>query len=148
MKQIGVIFVGILAVFLFLGGFASPITDGIKTWRTTNSTQSFARTTGAGVTTSNVTLSYDLYQAATAEVIGISSNETSDAPVATTYVEATKVLLVSGLAESKTRTLAVNYYAESESQVMRVLGPFLMLLIFGAILYGIGAMMFSKKGRR
>jgi len=72
----GKVVVAILAVFLLLGGFAGAINDGIKGWRTVDATQAFVVTTGAGVTTANVTLTYELYQANVAEVQSVSSNET------------------------------------------------------------------------
>jgi methylmalonyl-CoA mutase cobalamin-binding subunit len=84
-----------------------------------------------------VTLAYNLYQEALAEVQSISSNDTDDTPVAAAYTDATKVLLVSGLDGDTTRTLTVDYYAETDSTVMRVLGPFLAFLIFGFLLLGI-----------
>ena len=127
----GKVLIGILAIFLLLGAFASPMIDGIKGWRTNDTTQNFAVTTGGGVTTANVTLTYDLYQAAVPEVISIISTEEADAPAATSYTEATKILLISGLEADKTRTLTVNYYAETDNDVMRVLGPFLGVLIIG-----------------
>jgi len=144
----GRVLVAVLSIFLLLGAFASPITDGIKTWRTNDTTENFNVTTGAGETGANVTLSYDLYQAATAEVIGITSDNDTDVPVANSYVEATKALEITGLVASDTRVLGVNYYSETDDRVMRILGPFLGILIFGglisAILYG----MWKKGGRR
>ena len=140
MSRISAVLFGIIALFLLIGPFRSPISDGIKGWRTSSTTENYNVTTAAAVTAANVTLSYDLYQAATAEVIGITSNVT-ETPVANTYTEATKVLLVSGLDADATHTLAVTYYAETDDEVMRVLGPFLSFLIFGlpafAIIYGI-----------
>ena len=132
--MMGRVFIGILAIFLLLGAFATPINDGIKTWRTNDTSEDFEVTTGVGVTSANVTLSYNLYQEALAEVQSISSNDTDDTPVATTYTDATKVLLVSGLDDSTVRALTVDYYAETDSTVMRVLGPFLPFLIFGFLL--------------
>ena len=132
--MMGRVFIGILAIFLLLGAFATPINDGIKTWRTNDTSQDFEVTTGVGVTSANVTLSYNLYQEALAEVQSISSNDTDDTPVATTYTDATKVLLVSGLDDSTVRALTIDYYAETDSTVMRVLGPFLPFLIFGFLL--------------
>jgi len=138
-----VIFV-VLAVFLLLGAFASPILDGIKTWRTEDTTQSFAVTTGAGVTTANVTLSSDLFQDNVAEVISVSSN-ISETPAATSYVTATNYLLISALAASQTRTLTVNYYADTDNTVMAAMGPFLGVLIIGGLIFGI---FMGAKGRR
>ncbi len=127
----------VLAIFLLLGAFATSITDGIKTWRTEDTTESFSVSTGAGVTTANVTLNNDLFQDDVAEVISITSNITGESPIATTYTAATKVLLLSALNSSATHTVAVNYYADSESDVMLAVGPFLGLLIFGALIVGI-----------
>ncbi len=146
--MIGKVFMGIIAVFLLLGAFASPINDGIKSWRTSDTTETFLITTAAGVTSANVTLGHDLYQYATSEVEDFSSNETGDTPVADSYVSATKILLVTGLDSSKTRSLEVNYYAETDSTVMRVIGPFLSILIFGGLLFGIIWSIFGgKRGR-
>jgi hypothetical protein len=125
----GKIVVGILALFLLIGAFREPIIDGIKGWRTSDTTESFAVVTVAGQTTANTTLAYDLYQASTAEVITITSN-TTGTPVASAYTEATKKLLISGLPASESQTLTVNYYAETDDTVMRIIGPFLGFLIF------------------
>ena len=134
--MMGRVFVGILAIFLLLGAFATPINDGIKTWRTNDTSEDFEVSTGSGVTSANVTLSYNLYQEALAEVQSITSNDTDDIPIASTYTDATKVLLITGLDDEETHALTVDYYAETDSTVMRVLGPFLAFLIFGFLLMG------------
>src|SRR4030042_674822 len=108
----GKIFIAILAIFLLLGAFRSPIIDGIKGMRIEEQSQGFAVVTGVGASTANVTLSSDLYQDDTAEVTSITSNETGDAPVASTYTAATKVLLVSGLESSKNHSLTIDYNAD------------------------------------
>lgn len=133
----GKVFLMILAVFLLLGAFATPILDGIKGWRTEGTTEAHAVTTGAGVTTANVTLSNDLFQDDVSEVITITSNITGEEPIATTYTAATNRLLVSALNASATHTLTVNYRADSDSTVMAALGPFLAILIFGGLMAGI-----------
>lgn len=146
--MIGKIFIGVIALFLLIGPFASPISQGIHTWRTYDQTDNFAGVeTGVGVTSANVTLSGDLFQASTDEVQSISST-IEESPVALTYVEATQVLEVSGLSANQTRTLSVAYYAETEDVVMRAIGPFLPILIFGACAGAIIWGMFFIKGRR
>ena len=145
--MMGRVFVGILAIFLLLGAFATPINDGIKGWRTNDTSQDFDVNTGAGVTGANVTLSYNLYQEALAEVQSITSNDTDDTPIASTYTDATKVLEITGLDDSEGHALTVNYYAETDSLVMRVLGPFLSFLIFGFLLMGIVWGIVTGKGR-
>jgi len=141
----GKVFVAILAVFLLLGAFATPINDGIKGWRTVDTTENYAVTTAAGVTTANVTLTSELYRDNITEVISVSSNESGETPVATSYAEATDYVLISALDASQTRTLTVNYYADSDSPVMIAAGPFLGILIFGGLLFGI--FMGARKGR-
>ncbi len=144
--MIGRVVVGILAVFLLLGAFASQINTGIKGWRTTDTTQVFAVTTTSSDVAS-VTLTNDLYQAATGEVIAVTANIT-ETPVVTGYTEATKALEVSNLALSSSRYLTVRYYAESEDVAMRAVGPFLFLLIIGGLLGAIFMGVFQKGGRR
>lgn len=142
----GRIFIAILAVFLLLGAFASPINDGIKGWRTEDKTQSFPDVTTGAVNAANVTLSRDLFQANVDEVIAITSNIT-ESPEADTYNESLRELEISPLALNQTRTLYVNYCAETENEVVRVLGPFLSFLIFGGLLFAIAYAAFAGKKR-
>ena len=146
--MIGKVFVGILAIFLLLGAFATPINDGIKTWRTQDLSEDFVVTTGGGETTANVTLAADLFQASTAEVQSITSTLGGESPAASTYTEATNVLLVAGLTESQSRTLTIEYYAEPENAVMSAIGPFLAVLIFFGLIGGIIWGIFRKAGGR
>lgn len=147
--MMGRVFFAIFAIFLLLGVFRENIQDGIKGWRTNDTTEAHSVVTGAGVTTANVTLTDELFQDSTAEVIAITSNITGENPVATSYVSATQVMLVSALNPSATHTLTVNYYAETESTVVRIIGPFLSFLIFGFLLFCIiGAVFKFGRGRR
>jgi hypothetical protein len=130
----GKILIGVLAIFLLLGAFASPILDGIKGWRTENTTQNAIVVTGAGITTSNVTLLKDLYQDETTEVIAVTSNIT-ETPVATSYDEDTNNLLISALTAAETRTLTINYYGEPDNAIMKAIGPFLAVLIIGGLIF-------------
>lgn len=140
-----VIFV-ILALFLFFGAFREPIIDGITGWRTNDTTDTPIVTTGANQTSANVTLSYDLYQAALAEVYSITSSNNTDTPAASNYTASTRLLTVGGLIPSITRTLTINYLAETDDTVMRVMGPFLVILIFGFVCYIIVRHAQSKRG--
>ena len=139
--MIGRILIGILALFLFIGPFSTPITDGIHNWRASDTTEADVLTTGAAATTANFTLSHDLYQASVAEIISITSSNATETPVASSYDEDNYYILLSSLDPANNRTITVNYYAETDDTVMRVLGPFLAILIFGsivgAILWGI-----------
>jgi len=141
----GKVFIAILAVFLLLGAFASPIREGIEGWRTDDTTEAFSPvTTAAGVTSANVTLAADLFQDSTSKVVSVSSN-TTETPVATSYDAATNYLLISALDADTTRTLTINYYADVDDTVMAAIGPFLTFLIFGGLLVAIG---FGVKSRR
>ena len=143
----GRVFVAILAVFLLLGAFRGSIADGIKGWRCDVKTLAFNVTTGAvapGDTTANVTLTQALFQDDIAEAV-VTSNDTLDAPSPSAYTTATKVLLVSGLIASKTHQLTVVWNAESENDVMQVIGPFLGFLIFGGLIVAIYMGVYKKK---
>jgi hypothetical protein len=125
----------ILAIFLLFGVFRDPIIDGIKSWRSDPTTQTTLVTTGGGVTAANVTLSYDLFQAALAEVTSVVSNNSSDTPAATLYYEDTKNLTIGGLASGTTRLLTIGYTAETQDAAMRHLGPFMVFIILGGCVF-------------
>lgn len=130
--MIGKVFVAIISIFLLLGAFSTPILDGIKSWRTDGVTTQQAFIVTAGDSSANVTLSRDLYQASVAQVVSIVSTKT-EAPVAADYVEATRSLVIAGLLPNESRTLTIRYYGETDSPVMRVIGPFLGVLIIGGL---------------
>jgi 1-aminocyclopropane-1-carboxylate deaminase/D-cysteine desulfhydrase-like pyridoxal-dependent ACC family enzyme len=141
------VFIGILAIFLLLGAFSGAILDGIKGWRTEDTTQSYVVATGAGVTTANVTLSLELYNDEVTEVISVTSNET-ETPIASSYDDATQKLLIAALNANDSRTLTVNYYGLPDDDVMNAIGPFLGFIVIGglvfAIVYGVWK---GRKGR-
>lgn len=85
-----------------------PITDGIYDFRTDVKEDIFNNTTGPGVTTANYTLNKALYDNDTSTVT-VSSNNTSDSPSVTSYHSATRILDISGLAQSDNRQLTVSY---------------------------------------
>ncbi len=69
--------------------------------------------TGAGEYAANVTLGRSLYNNDAQSVTGISSNTSSDTPAAASYNSVSKALEVSGLDESITRTLTVEFTIDS-----------------------------------
>lgn len=147
--MVGKVFVAVVSIFLLLGAFSTQILNGIKTWRTDGlSTQSTVVTVGAGVTAANVTLAKDLYQANIVNVSSITSTDGTDAPAATLYTESTLALQVEGLNDDATRTLTISYYGETDSDVMRAIGPFLGLLIIGGSAALIIWSVFEGKKRR
>lgn len=141
------VLIGILALFLLFGAFATPILDGIKGWRTEDTTQSFIVTTGAGETTANVTLTKNLYNDDVSEVIALSSTNGTEAPVATSYDDTTLNLLISALNASITRTLTVEYYGLPDNTVMDAIGPFLGFLVIGGLAFAaVRGIWKNKKG--
>lgn len=146
MKRLGAIGIGLIAIYIFLAAFAGPVVDGIKGVRAESRTDTANVTTGVGVTTGSVNLTYNLYQEILAEVQSITSTDEDDTPVAGTYTDATKVLLVTGLDDDTTRILTVNYHGETEQSVMRVIGPFMAIAIFGIVIGGILWSMFKGRG--
>ncbi len=101
------------AVQMFLAAIVLVVLMGaaieaITSWRSQDYTAPYIVATGAGVTTSDITLTQDLFNSATANVL-IVSNNVLDAPIPFAYVSATHVLTVSGLAASESRTLTLTY---------------------------------------
>lgn len=132
--MVGKVFTVVIAIFLLLGAFGAEILNGIKTWRTDGlATQSIVVATAVGVTTANITLAKDLYQANITNVDSITSTEGTDAAAATSYDEATLALTIAGLAANTSRTLTISYYGETDQQVMRTIGPFLGVFIIGGL---------------
>lgn len=133
MKTAGVIFGAILAIWLLFGVFLTPISDGVRTWRTNSETQSQSVTTVPSQTSANITLAYDLYQGDPTNVTEITSSET-ETPLASTYDTDTNTLLIVALTDDLTRTLTIDYRAETTDTTMRAFGPFaLFLIIFGLL---------------
>lgn len=111
MKSLFIVFVTLFFII------AMPwVFDLIRDTRTDQLEQSFAGvTTGAGAYSANVTLSDSLSDSHVIAVSDITSNVTSDTPSAYTYNSVSKVLTVSGLNDSHTRTLVITYDIENAS---------------------------------
>ena len=144
--MIGKVILGIIAIFLLIAVFATSIISGIHGWRTEDTTQQFVVTTAAAETTADITLSHDLFQASTDEVYSVTTSQ-NETVAATSYVEATKVLTISNLTDDLTRVVTVSYYGETEDDTMRIVGPFLGIVIFGGLTFAIVAGVF-KSGKR
>lgn len=138
----GRIFLAILCI-VFLSAFSEKISDGIRDWRTDQIVDNEGVSTGAGVTTANVTLANDLYRDNPTYVLTITSNVTGDVPTANAYTSTGNVLTIGGLQASVTHTLTTTYYADIDDQYMAIIGPFLTFLIFGGILGAIVYMGYS-----
>ena len=107
-------------------------------------------TTGVGETAADVVLTKALWDDDTAHVSSVTSDEVTDTPVKGTYTAGTKTLNVTGLAESKTRTLTITYEYDGLTTYtgMGALVGVAPLLIFISILGVVmGGLYVSFKGR-
>lgn len=106
MKAIQII-IGVMIVILLFGAIFLP---GIRTTRTDQYEQTNPGiTTGEAVTTADITLVKDLWEADLVSVITVSSNNTADTPATSAYDEDTKALTIAGLNASDNRTLTITY---------------------------------------
>jgi len=98
---------GAIMIILLL----APVVTGIQDFRSAEYTEAHGVvTTAAAVTTANVTLTQDLFEDRTSEVVSVTSNVTSDVPLVSSYTTATNYLYISGLTAATTRTLTVVYH--------------------------------------
>lgn len=111
MRSVIIIFAALLLVAAAPFAFAS-----IDEAASDEYTENFnSISTGAAVTTSNVTLAQDIYEDHINQVISISSNVSSDSPSATAINTVSRLLDVSGLSPSTIRTLSVTYRTDSST---------------------------------
>lgn len=132
--MIGRIAIGLL-LLLILFGTRDIITGGIHDFRTEEVTQNVIVTTETE-TTSDIVLSRELFGDKTSEVISVKSS-TSETPVATDYDPETQTLTVAALTASSERTLTIEYYSQIDDEFMPIIGPFLLILVFGGIFFAI-----------
>jgi len=78
---------------------------------------SYTTATGANATTTDLTLTQELFSDETYNAV-VTSNLTSDAPIPSSYVAATQVLTVSGLTASNSRLLTVTYQIDALGDYM------------------------------
>lgn len=99
------------AILLIVVGLLVLLSPAMLTaldeFRLTDQEDSYVVAAGSSSTT--VTLSQTLYGGRTANVQSISSNVTDDAPIASSYATATKVLTITGLDSSTGHYLTVTY---------------------------------------
>jgi len=119
----------------------------IDQFRLTDQADPFLAASGANSTT--VTLSQELYNDDTANVSSITSNVTSDAPIANSYVAATQVLTITGLQTGSDHYLTVTYSIDNLGDYFgaaagsRVL-PVLLILGILCIVGGAGYQAFRR----
>lgn len=86
----------------------AAILESIDAFRLTDQEDPFNVTTGAGITSAAVALSQELYGDET-RYVSISSNLTTDAPIAYSYTSANQSLTVTGLTANTSRRLTCTY---------------------------------------
>ena len=91
----------------------------------------FTVATGAGITSTNETLSYAHYYEDLTELSASSDNE-SDTPVVMAYNEDTYIVNVAGLAASDSRILTISYVREANQQFTGM-SSFVRLIPFIAV---------------
>lgn len=137
MKSLVITFGAILSIIMLPLLFI-----GLYDARSEQLTQTFSGvSTAAGVYSANITLSKAPWGDDIEGVVEISSNVTSDAPSASAYNEVSKLLTVSGLEQSDTRTLSVVYDISSTvlsglygiDTFLALFAWFIVFLIFGLI---------------
>lgn len=132
MKAI-ILIIGVCLIILLL----APVMAGIKDFRSAGKTEPHNVTTGESATTGTLTLSKALYDDDTAHVT-ITSNNTNDAAVPSSYASATRLLTVSGLVASTSRQLSVAYrYNQLDSFWGADLGAKTWPLLLGLGIIGI-----------
>ena len=85
-----------------------PVTEGIYDFKTDLREDNFTVTTGLGETTANVTLLKAIYDDDTS-TITISSDDSEDVPLYSSYNATTRSLSVIGFSDNNTRSLTVTY---------------------------------------
>lgn len=110
----------------------------------------FSVSTGAGVTSTNQTLSYEHWFQDLTDLTATSDNE-DDTPVVLSYDDDTFAVEVTGLNPSDTRVLTINYVRTANQEFTGVSGfyrlmPF--LIVVGLFVGGLWAMFTAIKGSR
>jgi len=130
------IVIGIILFPLLLTAF-----DGMNTAQVT----SVSTIVTEGIETAgNMTLTSGLYDDNTDNVVSISSSNTADAPAPASYSHATKALAVSGLHESDTRAITVDYKTERQDNYLSTILPIAPFIVFIFFLAGGGGLIYRS----
>lgn len=141
MNKMGVAFGIIIIIIAFI--LTPFLLDAFDAWNYAEASTTASVTTGGGVTDGNVSLGYELYLANLDSVTAINSTDSDDTPAPANYTEVSRVLNVSGLQASTTRTLTIAYLTARSDSYLPTIGNVAPLLIVVCIL-AIGAGMVYK----
>jgi len=135
------IFSSFLVVLTAVLLFFLPFSEAVYDFRTDVKTDSLYSATDPGEATDNLTLTHEIYDDDSSTLSLLSSNS-ADIPVLSAYSPDSHSILVSGLSENSTRTLAVSYdiyaltgWSGIDTFVSR-LGLFWILIIFSFVVCG------------
>ena len=102
--KIVITLLGIALILMMFGGMMTAI----HSFRGRDFTEPHVIATGAGITSTNITLAADVMDGDNTNII-VTSTNVLDAPVPFTYNSVTRQLTVNGLNASDTRTLTITY---------------------------------------
>ena len=134
----------VLGIIVIVFGFIlfGALLTSVDSWAYTDASTSRTVTTGAGVTTGNITLGNPLYNANLDNISELTSTLDTDDPAPSAYDEDNDVFTVSGLTQSESRTIAVTYLTERTDSYLATFSPYLpffVLLMFlaagGGLIY-------------
>jgi len=141
---------GIILIFVAMALFPGMVMEPTHEMLTDSAVASGNVTTGVGETSGTLTLQQGLYDDDTANVSSVTSSLGTDAPIASSYVAATRHVTITGLTASQTRELTVSYLYDATSSLTGMgqagkMGPMIMFL--GILGMGIGLIYHSIRGR-
>ena len=134
----------IVVIVLGLLLIANVLPDVVDDVAADDYAENFNVSTGAGVTTTTQTLTYDHYYADLTDLSASSDNE-DDTPVVMDYDEDTKEVSIDGLNAADSRILTISYVREANQQFTGFsafvrLTPFLCVIgLIVAVLWGLFA---------
>jgi len=146
MKTVVLSIVGIVLGLLLIANVLPEVVDDVAA---DDYAENFNVSTGAGVTTTTQTLTYDHYYADLTD-LSASSDNGDDTPVVMGYDEDTKEVSIDGLKASDSRILTISYVREANQQFTGFsafvrLTPF--LCVIGLIVAGLWGLFSHFKSR-
>lgn len=146
--KVAMTIIGVIVIILLFGTMMSGLSEA----RTDERTDAFAGvTTGVGVVEADVVLVAELYSDDILQVVSITSDNGSDAPLPDSYTPATNTLTVRGLAASDTRGLSVVYKYDAltgdSAPAGRFMGFLPFFIVIAVVLILVGVMVAAFKNR-
>lgn len=130
------VFEGLLVLVLVGFLWMLPVSEAIDNFRTDVREDNFTVQTAGGQTTADVVLFKPVYNA-DSQTLSVSSNSSADTPAVASYTAASRLVSVSGLAESESHRLTVSYDVDalaSHSSINKLMDylPWLWVLVLFA----------------